>query len=80
MQRKGLQRIGAEPFGQLANVLPAGVVEVLTSGKDLYRLGPRAPGNFQQPGMEPLIEEQVGRKHALHGQGNVPCYGPESLG
>jgi pseudomonalisin len=61
VHRPALQRIGGKPAGQLLHMLAAGVVEVLACGKDLHRLGSAARGQFQQPGMQPLLQEQVRR-------------------
>ena len=61
-----LERIGAEPLGQLAHVLAAGVVEVLARGEDLHTLRAGAAGKLQQAGMQALVEEQVGGENAQH--------------
>ena len=57
VHRPGLERIGAEPAGQLSDVLAAGVVEVLARGKNLHRLRARAGGKLQEPRMQSLVQE-----------------------
>ncbi len=65
---EGFKGIGAEPVGQLGDMLAAGVVEVLPGGKDFDRLDTGPGREFQQAGMEALVEEQVRGQHAEHGQ------------
>ena len=45
---KRLKRVGAEPLGQLGDVLAAGVVKVLARGKDLDCLRAGTVGKLQQ--------------------------------
>ncbi len=66
VHRKGLQRVRAEPLGQLGHVLAAGVVEVLARGKDLHRLRAGALRKLKQAGVQTMIQEQMSRKNAQH--------------
>jgi hypothetical protein len=59
MHRPGFKRIGAEPSGKLCDVLAAGVVKVLASGKNLNRLRSGPAGKLQQPRVKALVQEQV---------------------
>ena len=54
---EGLERIGAEPLGQLGDVLAAGVVEVLARGKDLHRLRAGAGRELKQARVQTVIQE-----------------------
>ena len=64
---EGLERVGAEPLGQLGHVLAAGVVEVLARGKDLHRLRAGAVRELKQARVQTVIQKQMSRKNAQHG-------------
>ena len=66
MHREGLERIGAEPLGQLGHMLAAGVVEVLARGKDLHRLRAGALRELKQARMQTVIQKQMSRQNAQH--------------
>jgi hypothetical protein len=66
MQGKRLHGIGAKPLGEFVDVLTAGVVEMLTRGKNLNRLRAGSPGEFQQPGMQALCQEKMRRENSQH--------------
>jgi hypothetical protein len=70
-----LKRIGAEPCTKLGHVLAAGVVEMLAGGKDLNSLRTRMGGQIQESRMQALIEENMCREDAEHGE-EVPRAGP----
>jgi hypothetical protein len=55
----------------------AGVVEVLTGGKDLDRFRTRAGSQLKQARVQALLEEQVRGQDSQHGQG-LPHSDPES--
>ena len=66
MHRKGLERVGAEPLGQLGHVLAAGVVEMLARGKNLHRLRAGALRELKQARMQTVIQKQMSRQNAQH--------------
>jgi len=47
-------------------MLAAGVVEVLTRGKDLHRLRAGSTGKLQQAGMQTLIQKKVSGENTQH--------------
>ena len=57
VHRKGLERVGAEPLGQLGHVLAAGVVEMLTRGKDLHRLRAGALRELKQARVQTMFQK-----------------------
>ena len=57
MHRERFERIRTEPGCQLADVLTAGVVEVLSSGEDFDALCAGAPGHLQQARMKTLTQK-----------------------
>src|SRR5579875_3040521 len=56
---EGVDRIGAEPFRQLADMGAAGVVEVLAGGEDLHALGAGASESVKKTRMEAMLEKNV---------------------
>src|SRR5580658_3951429 len=66
---KRLESIGTKPGAEFGDVLAAGVVEVLPGGINFDRLGTGAFGEFQQAGVQALVEEQVRGKNSQHGKG-----------
>ena len=61
VHRKGLECVGAEPFGQLRHLLSAGVVKVLTRGKDLHRLRAGALRELEQARVQTMFQKYMSR-------------------
>jgi hypothetical protein len=69
MHRERLKGILAKPGPQLGNMFAAGVVEVLSGGKDFYALRARPGSEFQQSRVQALVEEQVRGQDSQHDRG-----------
>jgi hypothetical protein len=47
-------------------MLAAGVVEVLPCGEDFYALSPAARRRFEDSGVQPLFQKEMGRQDGQH--------------
>jgi hypothetical protein len=70
--KHGADIVGTEPGGDLADGFSVGVVEVVARGADLDGHGPAGGGaggakGVQQPGVQAVLEEDVGGESGLHG-------------
>jgi hypothetical protein len=66
VHRPGLERIGGEPGSEFGDVLAAGVVEVLPCCEKFYALSAGAGGGFEDSGVQPLFQKEVGGQDGQH--------------